>query len=294
MKTKLMTAVGCGAILLALGACESRSEYRARKAERQALKVVSKLDCPETQGNLKRTAVAADGVSCTYAGDGSEVTLKLVAVSNDPGKALEPIEAEVKGLFPALPATPQTPATPAKPGEPAAPAELAPGTKTETTKSKVSMPGITVETEEGKDTDKARVRMPGVSVDADGDKAKIKIMGIEINADEDSSEIRMTRERWSINDGDFDIDTTGGKAKIKSDGGFSIGGKRKQGYRTTFVKTTEAADAPWSVAGFEAQGPKRGPLVVAIVKAKRTADGEGESKHLFRDANALVNKQFGD
>ena len=106
MKTKLMTAVGCGALILMVGACESRAEYRARKAEREALKVVSKLDCPETQGNLKRTAAAADGLSCDYAGDGTEVTLRLVAVSNDPSKALEPIEAEVKGLFAADPAAP--------------------------------------------------------------------------------------------------------------------------------------------------------------------------------------------
>ena len=81
MKTKLMTAVGCGALILMVGACEGRAEYRARKAEREALKVVSKLDCPETQGNLKRTAAAADGLSCDYAGDGTEVTLRLVAVS---------------------------------------------------------------------------------------------------------------------------------------------------------------------------------------------------------------------
>ncbi len=291
MKIKLMTAVGCGAILLApiflgLGACESRTEYRARKAEREALNVVSKLDCPEAQGNLKRTAVAADGASCTYAGEGSEVVLKLVAVSNDPAKALEPIEAEVKGLFPAPPApTPPTP--PAKPGE-------EPAKKTEVTKETVSMPGLHVETEEGGGSDKAKVRMPGISVDADGDKARVKILGVEINADENASEIRMTRDSWRTDDGDFDIDLSGGKPNIQGDGAFSIGGKRRQGYRTTFVKTTDSKDAPWTVAGYEAQGPKRGPLVVAVVKSKAPANGDGEGKHLFRDATALVRSQFGE
>ena len=291
MKTKLMTAVSCGAILLApiflgLGACESRTDYRARKAEREALKVVSKLDCPETQGNLKRTAVAADGLSCSYAGEGSEVTLKLVAVSNDPAKALEPVEAEVKALFPALPATPETPTPPAKPGE-------TPAKTGETTKETVSMPGLHVETEEGGGSDKAKVRMPGISVDADGDKARVKILGVEINADENASEIRMTRDSWRTGDGDFDIDFSGGKANIQGDGDFSLGGKRKQGYRTTFVKTTDAKDAPWTVAGYEAQGPKSGPLIVAVVKAKTTPEGDGEAKHLFRDATALVATQFG-
>ena len=287
MKTKLMTAVGCGAILLALGACESRTEYRARKAEREALTVVSKLDCPETQGNLKRTAVAADGQSCTYAGEGSEVVLKLVAVSNDPAKALEPIEAEVKGLFPALPATPEPPTPPAKPGE-------EPAKAGEVTKETVSMPGLHVETEEGGGSDKAKVRMPGISVDADGDKARVKILGVEINADDNASEIRMTRDSWRTDEGDFDIDLSEGKPNIQGDGGFSIGGKRRQGYRTTFVKTTDAKDAPWTIAGYEAQGPKRGPLVVAVMKSKTPESSDGKGKHLFRDATALVKAQFGE
>jgi hypothetical protein len=291
MKTKLMTAVGCGAILLSpiflgLGACESRTEYRARKAEREALKVVSKLDCPETQGNLKRSAVAADGLSCNYAGDGSEVTLRLVAVSNEPSKALEPIEAEVKGLFPATLTEPEEPTPPAKPGEPVV--------KKATTKERVSMPGLSVETEEGDGVDKAHVRMPGLTVNADGENAHVKIMGVEINTNEKENEVRIVRERWRGDDGDdFEIDTSDGHANINNDG-FSLGGQRKQGYRSTFVKTTEAAGAEWTVAGFEAQGPKRGPLVVAIVKSKSSRDADGEAKHLFRDATSLVRKQFGE
>lgn len=290
MKTKLMTAVGCGALILTLGACESRAEYRARKAEREALKVVSKLDCPEKQGNLTRTAVAADGTSCNYAGDGTEVTLRLVAVSNDPAKALDPIEAEVKGLFPAAAPTPPTP--PTKPGEPAPPA--AAETKGETTKERVTMPGLTVETEEGPGVEKARVRGPGFSVNADGDNAHVKIMGIEINANDKDNEVRIVRERWRSGDeGDFIIDTSDGHANVNDDG-FSLGGKRRQGYRSTFVKTTDAKDVPWTVAGYEAQGPKRGPLVVAVLKSKQPHDGDGEARHLFRDATSLVRKQFGE
>ncbi len=297
MKTKLMTAVGCGAILLApiflgLGACEGRTEYRARKAEREALKVVSKLDCPETQGNLKRTAVSPDGLSCTYAGDEAEVVLRLVAVSNDPARALEPIEAEVKGLFPASLAEPETPTPPAKPGDPAPEAKVE--KKVTTTKERVSMPGLSVETEEGDGIDKAHVRMPGITVNADGDKAHVRVMGIEIDANDKENEVRIVRERWrGDDDGDFNIDTSGGHAKADNDG-FSLGGKRRQGYRSTFVKTTEAEGAEWTAAGYEAQGPKRGPLVVAVVKSKAKRDGEGEGKHLFRDATALVRQQFGD
>lgn len=286
MKTKLMTAVGCGAILvMGLSACESREAYRARTAERAALKVVSKLDCPEAQGNLKRTAVAADGLSCTYAGDGSEVVLKLVAVSNDPARALEPLEAEVKALFPAEPAQPVPPTPPAKPGEAPASGEVK--------KDKVSMPGIHVETEEGAGKDKAKVRLPGISVDTDGDKAKVKILGMEVDHDDDANETRMVQETWRSNNGDFEIVTADGDVNIRGDR-FSVGGKRRSGYRSFFVKTTQASDATWKLAGFEAQGPKRGPLVVAMVKAKDSSESDGEGKHLFRDATALVKMQFGD
>lgn len=286
MKTKLMTAVGCGAILLmGLSACESREAYRARVAEKSALKVVNKLECPEAQGNLKRTGVGADGLSCTYAGDGSEVVLKLVAVSNDPARALEPLEAEVKALFPAEPAQPEPPTPPAKPGEEPASGKV--------TKEKVSMPGIHVETEEGGGRDKAKVRMPGISVDADGDKAKVKIFGIEVNHDDETNETRMVRETWRSDNGDFEIVGSGGDVNIRGDG-FSIGGKRRSGYRSTFVKTSESPDSAWKLAGFEAQGPKRGPLVVAVLKAKSGSDADGESKHVFRDATALVKKQFGE
>jgi hypothetical protein len=135
--------------------------------------------------------------------------------------------------------------------------------------------------------------VPGLSVDADGDNAKVKIMGIEINADDENNEVRIVRERWRTDDGDFEIDTRDGKANVNSDG-FSIGGKRKQGYRSTFIKTTDSNGAPWTVAGFEAQGPKRGPLVVAVVKSKRQRGGDGEAKHLFRDATELVKKQLGE
>lgn len=156
------------------------------------------------------------------------------------------------------------------------------------------MPGLHVETEEGGGSDKAKVRMPGISVDADGDKARVKILGVEINADDNASEIRMTRDSWRTDEGDFDIDLSEGKPNIQGDGGFSIGGKRRQGYRTTFVKTTDVKDAPWTIAGYEAQGPKRGPLVVAVMKSKTPENSDGEGKHLFRNATALVKAQFGE
>jgi hypothetical protein len=287
MKRMLMTAVGCGAIALTLGACESREEYRAKRDAREALKVISRLDCPETQGDLKRVSASADGQTCSYSGTDSEVTLKLVAVSNEPGKALEPVEAEVRSLFAPVadPAAPKTPGAPPEP--PAKPA--APGEPAKTTKEKVSFPGVTIETEEGDGVDKAKIRVPGVSIDADGENANIKVAGMEITANEDTNEVRIVREKWRDGDeGNIVID--GGDAHVDGDG-FSMGGKRKRGFRTTFVKTDETAGAAWTTAGYEAQGPTRGPLVVAVVKSKKPRDGTG-SNSLFKDATALVRHNF--
>ncbi|HYE47795.1 MAG TPA: hypothetical protein VEA44_18655 [Caulobacter sp.] len=278
MKRMLMTAVGCGAIVLALTACESRAEYRAKRDARESLKVLAKLDCPEAQGNLKRLSAAADGLSCVYGGTDAEVTLRLVAVSNDPAKALQPIETEVRGLFAAPADTPEPPKTPATPGEPG-----------KTTKEKVSLPGLTVETEEGDGVEKARVRMPGVTINADGDNAHIKVAGMEITADEDANEVRIYRDKWRDGENGA-ITIEGGDAHIE-DGDFSIGGKRKRGFRTTFVKTDDSPGAAYTAAGYEAQGPARGPLVVAVVKSKAPRDGTG-SKGVFKDATALVRHNF--
>ncbi|MBX3481186.1 MAG: hypothetical protein KF842_12365 [Caulobacter sp.] len=288
MKRFWMLAAGCSVLALGLTACESRAEYRARRAEREALKVLSKLDCPETQGQLKRQSVAEDGLSCTYAGGDAEVTLRLVAVSDDPGKALAPIEAELRALYPneIAPPTPPTP-----PGADAADGEEEDGAAV-TTKKRVRLPGVTVEAEEGDGVDRANVKLPGVTIKADGDRAHIKVAGIEINADDTSNEVRITRERWrEDSEDDFDIDTSGEDISVNG-GGISIGGRRKSGYRSTFIKSDDHTNAPYSAVGYEARGPRSGPLVVAVVKSKADKKS-GQSDGLFKDAAALVKHNVG-
>lgn len=293
MKRILILAAGCGAMAMGLSACESRVEYRAKRAEREALKVLAKLDCPESQGQLKRVSAAPDGLSCVYSGGDAEVTLRLVAVSDDPAKALAPIETELRGLFPAPPEAPATPEAPEAPKAPKAPAAAAtPEAAGKTTKERVRMPGLTVETEEGDGVDKAHVKMPGVTINADGDKAHIRIAGMEINADDETNEVRITRERWRDGeDGDFRIDTSGDDVSVNG-GGFSIGGRRKSGFRSTFVKSDDHADAPYSAVGYEARGPRSGPLVVAVIKSK-AAKKDSDTDGLFKDAGALVKHNVG-
>ncbi|MBI1406752.1 MAG: hypothetical protein GC145_11565 [Caulobacter sp.] len=288
MKRFLMLAAGCSVLALGLTACESRAEYRAKRAEREALKVLSKLDCPETQGQLKRLSVAPDGLSCTYAGKDSEVTLRLVAVSDDPAKALAPIEAELRALYPDEIAPPTPPPPPgAGPDK-----DSADDGASVTTRKRVRLPGVTVESEEGPDGDRADVKLPGVTIKADGDRAHIKVAGIEINADDTTNEVRITRDRWREDaEDDFNIDTSGDDVSVNG-GGISIGGRRKSGFRSTFIKSDDQVDAPYSAVGYEARGPRSGPLVVAVVKSK--ADKKtGDSDGLFKDVGALVKHNVG-
>lgn len=155
MNRLALLAAGCAA--LSLAACDHPDAARQRQA--RALKVISRLDCPETQGHLKRVSVAPDGLSCAYGADGVEVTLRLVKLEGgDAVKALSPIEAELRALMPVKPA---------------------------------SAPAAAAEGDENVD-----ITLPGVSIKTAGEGANIKIGGAEgtqINADDDGAEIRVQR-----------------------------------------------------------------------------------------------------
>jgi hypothetical protein len=141
---------GCAA--LGLAACDHPDAKRQREA--RTLKVVSKLDCPERQGQLKRTTTSSDGLSCLYAADGVEVTLRLVKLTDGkPMTALAPIEAELKALMPGIKTTP-----------PAA---------------------------DGEEVD---INLPGVSIQAGDAGAKIRAPGVEVNAVEGGgAEVRASQ-----------------------------------------------------------------------------------------------------
>jgi hypothetical protein len=117
------------------------------------LKVLTALDCPESEGELTRTAVAGDGRSCDYSGPGEE-TVHLSLAALDGRSVLDtvaPLKAELKDLV------------------------------------HVSTGGP-VSVEAG--GDHAKVDLPFLHVDADGDKAKVKLFGINIDADGDHATVR--------------------------------------------------------------------------------------------------------
>jgi hypothetical protein len=293
MNRKLLLVLGCCA--LALGACESRADYRAKKAQREALKVVSKLDCPETQGGLKRASAAADGLSCVYSGDDAEVTLRLIKISGDPNAALAPIDAELKALMPPEPPeAPEAPEAAAAPAAPAPPTPPAPGEEPSAGKQTVRLPGLTVETDEAGET--ANIRMPGMKINADENNAHVEIGGTVIDASDDRNEVKVTSTRWSADedeDSGMKIDTKDGDVSVHSGfSGFRIGGGNRSGFRSTFVKTTDKETSVYTAVGYEARGPKNGPMVVAVVKSKSPKKA-GKTDNIFRNAAALVKLNVG-
>lgn len=160
-RTVIVALVGVSA--LALAACHPKplqhSSFRGMGADdRHPMKVISILDCPEHEGDLTRTAQAADGKSCDYQGPRDETDhLSLVALDGKaPGEAIQPIKDGLKGLVP----------------PPAADGPVA----VEASKSEGG-------------PDRAKVDLPFLHVDAEGDKADVKVFGTTIHANGKNAEV---------------------------------------------------------------------------------------------------------
>lgn len=264
----------------ALAACSPVVSVKTDKHERvihkrEPLRAISRLDCPERQGGLKRVSVAADGRSCQYAGDQAEVSLRLVDFQGDNAEsALAPIEAELKTLMPQL----KSPATPTPPG--------------------------------GKNS--AHIKLPGVSIDARDEGADIRIGGMTINANDGEAQVRVTKNVTESGggkttkveerkDGGRESRTVQVSSSDEGEGDVSIHAnddgavvqqrrKAKDGVRATLVLASDKAPSGYHLAGYEARGPQGGPLAVAVVKAKRRDSEDGD---LFKAMKALVRHNVG-
>jgi len=98
MNSRAIFAMSAAGAALALTACHPPFMHR-----HNAYKVVSTLDCPQTQGDLTRKSAAADGKSCDYVGtDGEAVTLQLVSFDGKSlDDALTPLETSLRAEVPA-------------------------------------------------------------------------------------------------------------------------------------------------------------------------------------------------
>ena len=99
--TKFTLFLGAaGAIAVGIAGCTPPHIHHHGDA---ALKTISTLTCPDTQGDLTRKSQAPDGKSCDYSSaSGDDVTLQLVSLSGqDANAALDPIQTQLKSELPA-------------------------------------------------------------------------------------------------------------------------------------------------------------------------------------------------
>lgn len=240
--------LAAGAAVLGLAACDrpARVEAKTGNDNVDGLRTVSKLDCPEKQGELTRVSAAQDGLSCVYQSQNAEVTLRLVALTNgDARAALAPIETELKGIIPP-------------------PARSAGATASVSADSS------------GQGGGSADIDFPGLQIKADDGGARIRIGGIRIDADDGGAQVKVGDETV--------INATDAGAEIRQNE------SEGDGIQQTYILASEEARNGYNVVGYEARGPKAGPLVVAVVRAR-----ESRSQHdLFDDMKDLVEHNVGD
>jgi hypothetical protein len=277
MRSLFLLPVVCS--LAALAACEGPSVKVSRTVNVETggrLRVVDSLSCPEHQGPLTRIRTAPDGLSCLYSGPrASEVELRLVRVAADgfAESALVSLEAEVAALMPhtaekARQALEEDARRASDAAEVArAEAEAAATDDAEAAVTAAPAGASTI------------VRMPGMEIDAneaDG-SARIRIGPVRIDAREDQGTVAVHSRGEQV-----DIRALDEGAQIRS---------RKVGedLKATYILVDETASpAGWRLAGYEARGPKRGPVVVALVKSR-----DRQEDSVFDAAKALVRRNVG-
>lgn len=157
---RLLLISALGAAGVALAGCMPAVDYSGFETSsvgRAPLKVARTLECPETEGALTRTAQAADGASCLYAGaDGEVVRLSLVAVDKQgPAEALEPLRAALRRELP------------------------------------IEAPRVApVDRHE---PDQTRIDLPFFHVHAAGDHAEVRMFGIKVRSDHDNADVDTSK-----------------------------------------------------------------------------------------------------
>ncbi|MGA0544727.1 methyltransferase type 11 [Brevundimonas sp. VNH65] len=277
----------------ALAGCDDgavRISSRTTDDAKGVLKVVETLQCPDTLGSLTRKGSAsADGLSCDYVGSrGAEVTLHLVRLDGrSADEALDGFERRLAALLPeaaakvgADKARQQAEAAKADAEAARADAEAAradaQAARADGDHVSVVAPGVRIEAEDrGGAGDRATVRLPGIRIEAEGDNARVQIGGMRIDS-RDGQGVRTETTGVSVN-----ANSEATEVRVAAPG---------EAVRANYI-LTDGAPQPggWSVVGYEARGPRGGPLVVATVRAK-----ERGRDRVFDDARDLVTLNVGD
>lgn len=227
------------------------------------------LDCPMTQGDLTRTGATSDGQSCTYATKaGAEVTLRLVSTANGVDAALNRIETDLL-------------AGRIKPSEAAA-AEAAQPVAAEATEDAKKASAQATADAKGVEM---KVTVDGKPVDADVTRVDLPGIHIVANEKDETAQVRV---------GPINIDANGDRATVKMRRDVRLRGeplnREQRGLRASFLYTGQDLPDGYRFVGYEAGGPKRGPITVAIVKSKVD---EGDTGDLLKDVKRLVRDNGG-
>lgn len=262
----LAAALTIGVGATALTAChpaqtDQPDRHERRIGRREPMRVIDRLDCPERQGQLTRVSVAEDGQSCGYESAEATVNLRLVRLNGgDAEAALAPIEGELKAIMPPPPAMPKPPEKTSKTGK-----------------------------------NKTSIHLPGINIDANDDSADIRIGHLTINSDGGAAEVKVNKNVNVKTEGGVNVsaeDEHDGNVTIKADDhGAEIRAKKGgDAVRSTLILANDKAPKGYRLAGYEARGPKGGPLAVAVVKAKTRNTDDHD---IFRDMKALVRHNVG-
>lgn len=256
--------------LMATAACAPRIDYAHKTT----------LDCPDRQGELRRTGVSADRKSCTYRADeGAEVTLQLASVHGDAGSTLSAIESSLTG--PAAPGAPAKgeetgPAKPVLAEEPASTAGSGDAAKAAQEAAADAQAGKgdwdsgdRRGARTGSGRDNAHVSLPGLHIDADDNNARVDIAGIHIDANDNDATVHVIHD-----------------VRLRGEA-FS---RERNGLRAVFIAKRDNLPDGYRFVGYQAAGPKTGPLTVAIVKSR---DELSDGNRLYHDIQRLVRRNAG-
>jgi hypothetical protein len=268
----------------------------------QTPKARAALDCPTRQGDLTRTSASPDGKVCTYStSSGAEVTLQLVSTQGGVDTALANIETNL--LANRVKPTEEAKGEDAKGKDGKASANAGASQAEAEARGDAAKGGIELHADadgnvkvdgkfkvDGKDTDAVnvemhdgkvvtsesqdgttRVNLPGIHVVANDrdDTARVDVGPIHIDAGGDSNTFRMRR----------DVRLRGEQLNPE-----------RRGVRATFIYTGKDLPDGYRFVGYEAGGPKTGPIAVAVVKSK--SDGPSGDE-LYPDVKKLVRKNGG-
>lgn len=266
MKTTMLVAASA----LALSACSGA-----------ATNATAKLDCPTAEGDLTRVSVANNGKSCIYkSSDGAEVTLELVALTGDAQATLGKIEQQLMAEIPK-----ETSGGPAEAASAAVSSSASADAARVEAEARADAGGlahdarnegggeerpVTERQDRDRGNDTAQVDLPGLHITASeaDDSAQVRVGPVHIDANGDDTTIRMFR----------DVRMRGQALS-----------REKRGIRATFIYTGKNLPAGVRYVGYEAGGPKTGPLTVARVRTTGPESGD-DIKH---DVEELVRRNGG-